>query len=168
MMYMKSACCVIPAHNRQAIHGLTDLFGVANRIAAENADTRLPVLRVRHWKLSETDEKVLCCFDSHPGYPEKPVVIVAPPCLGERPEDAVIRPMLNWLRARHARAAILASVCAGAFVLAHSGALDGRTVTTHWCLAEELAGRFPAVRIDADRLVIDDGDIVTAGADGMD
>jgi AraC-like DNA-binding protein len=36
--------------------------------------------------------------------------------------------------------------------------------TMHWCHAADFAVRFPAVRIDAERLIVDDGDIITAGA----
>ncbi len=154
---------IYPGAQLAAVHGLTDLFGVANRIAAGHASAGLPTLRVRHWKLSTTDDEPDCCFDSHPGYPEQPTVIVAPPCLAQRPEAAAIAPLAKWLRERHRRGVTLCSVCAGAFVLAHSGLLEGRTVTTHWYLAKELAERFPTIQVDADRLIVDDGDIITAG-----
>ncbi len=35
-----------------AVHGLTDLFGVANRIAAAHQSAQLPLLRVSHWQVS--------------------------------------------------------------------------------------------------------------------
>ena len=52
--------------------------------------------------------------------------------------------------------------CTGAYVLAAAGYLDGRTVTTHWNQAERLEQRFPALRVDADVLYIDDGDVLTS------
>ncbi len=58
---------------------------------------------------------------------------------------------------------MVAAVCGGVFVLADSGLLAGRRATTHWMFAEELGRRFPDVAVDADRLVIDDGDLITAG-----
>ncbi|HEY0119591.1 MAG TPA: helix-turn-helix domain-containing protein [Cellulomonas sp.] len=70
--------------------------------------------------------------------------------------------VLAALRAAHARGATLLSVCSGAFVLAAAGILDGRTVTTHWRHAAELARRFPRVTVDADVLFVDDGDVVTS------
>jgi len=57
----------------------------------------------------------------------------------------------------------LASVCAGAFPLAEAGLLDGRAVTTHWALATELAARFPQVQVLPERMLIDGGDLITAG-----
>lgn len=41
--------------------------------------------------------------------------------------------------------------------------MAGRPMTTHWAHAERLQDQFPQVRVDADRLVIDDGDVITAG-----
>jgi len=67
------------------------------------------------------------------------------------------------LVAWHAEGTLLCSVCAGAFLLAGTGLLDGRAATTHWTYAEALAARFPKLRVDVDKLVIDDGDIITAG-----
>ena len=70
--------------------------------------------------------------------------------------------------ARHLRR--LASVCTGAFVLAAAGLLDGRAATTHWHWAARLQALHPAVRIDGDRIFVQDGGIwtsagITAGID---
>jgi transcriptional regulator GlxA family with amidase domain len=56
----------------------------------------------------------------------------------------------------------LVSICTGAFVLAAAGLLDGRRATTHWEYAEQLAALRPAVRVDADVLFTDDGDVLTS------
>ena len=75
----------------------------------------------------------------------------------EEPADEV----LAAIRAAHARGARVLSVCSGAFVLAAAGLLDGRTATTHWMFADELARRYPAVTVDPSVLYIDDGDVMT-------
>jgi transcriptional regulator GlxA family with amidase domain len=41
-----------------------------------------------------------------------------------------------------------ASVCAGAFVLAAAGLLDGRRAATHWELAQDLACAYPDIDVD--------------------
>ncbi len=61
----------------------------------------------------------------------------------------------------------LLHMCRCVFV-GETGLLDGRSATTHWIYAEALAQQFPAVKVDVDKLIIDDGDIVTAGGDGLD
>jgi transcriptional regulator GlxA family with amidase domain len=64
----------------------------------------------------------------------------------------------------------VASVCAGAFLLAAAGLLDGRRVATHWELAGELARNFPDVTVDGDAIFAADGRVhtsagITAGID---
>ncbi|HEY2333412.1 MAG TPA: GlxA family transcriptional regulator [Solirubrobacterales bacterium] len=54
------------------------------------------------------------------------------------------------------------SVCAGAFLLAEAGLLDGKAATTHWAFCEELARRHPAVRVEPDRIFVRDGRIATS------
>ncbi|MEU4599467.1 helix-turn-helix domain-containing protein [Nocardia sp. NPDC023988] len=69
---------------------------------------------------------------------------------------------LAALRAAVARGVHVTSICSGAFVLAQAGLLDGRTATTHWGLAEELATAYPLVSVRADALFIEDGPVTTA------
>jgi len=62
------------------------------------------------------------------------------------------------------------SVCSGAFVLAEAGLLDGRRATTHWSRCDELAARYPKVRVESDPIFTRDGNVytsagVTAGMD---
>lgn len=75
-----------------------------------------------------------------------------------------------WLRATAARSRRYGSVCTGAFVLAASGLLHKRRVTTHWAAAERLAQVCPSAIIEADSLYVRDGKLrtaagVTAGLD---
>ncbi|RJO69024.1 helix-turn-helix domain-containing protein [Nocardia panacis] len=66
------------------------------------------------------------------------------------------------LHTAHARGARLIGLCLGAWAVAASGLADGREVTTHWATAEALAAAYPAVRVRADTLWTDLGDIVTS------
>ncbi|MEE1785367.1 helix-turn-helix domain-containing protein [Streptomyces sp. SP17BM10] len=77
----------------------------------------------------------------------------------EDPADARDPAVLAALRDAHARGVPIASLCAGAFVLAEAGLLDGREATTHWALAPELARRFPAVEVRPE--------VLFTGGDGL-
>ena len=48
-------------------------------------------------------------------------------------------------------------------MLARTGLLKGRSATTHWSYSEAFANRFPEVCVNTDELIIDLGDVVTAG-----
>lgn len=73
--------------------------------------------------------------------------------------------VLDALTTAHARGALVAGHCVGAFALAAAGLLDGRRATTHWRFARLLAERYPAVAVEPDALYVDEGRIATgAGA----
>jgi len=68
------------------------------------------------------------------------------------------------------RADRMATVCSGTFLLAATGLIDGRRVTTHWHRAHRLAQEFPTLQVEADAIYINDGNLwtsagVTAGID---
>ena len=80
------------------------------------------------------------------------------------------RALLSWLARAGGRVRRLASVCTGAFLLAEAGLLEGRTVTTHWAYAQQLARLHPEITVDPDPIFLTDGDLwtsagVTAGID---
>jgi len=78
--------------------------------------------------------------------------------------------LVAWVRQRAKKARRVASVCTGAFLLAASGALDGRRAATHWSVCTEFARRYPAVKVESDPIFVRDGPVwtsagVTAGID---
>lgn len=77
--------------------------------------------------------------------------------------------LADALHAASKRGARVMSICTGAFALAAAGLLDGRRATTHWRYADEFRRLFPAVKLDADVLFVDDGVLTSAGvAAGLD
>lgn len=70
--------------------------------------------------------------------------------------------LLSALRKANHQGAQIVGLCLGSFVLAAAGLLDGRPATTHWFWAEELARRYPLIRVDSDVLYVDDGNIITS------
>jgi transcriptional regulator GlxA family with amidase domain len=73
--------------------------------------------------------------------------------------------LIRGLRSAARRGTRIASICSGAFVLAAAGLLDGRSATTHWLAASELARRYPQIHVDPHVLYIDEGQVLTsAGA----
>jgi transcriptional regulator GlxA family with amidase domain len=86
--------------------------------------------------------------------------------------DAAVEAASAALRRLHDRrpGVRIASICTAAEVLARAGLLDDRPAATHWRHAPGFAARYPAVRVDAQVLYIDDGDVLTAAgaASGVD
>lgn len=151
---------IYPGAQIAALHGLTDLFAVANRLAAQHPDAQLPVLRVSHWQ-AEGDGEPQRVFDSHPGASGPLFAVLIPPSLATLPDPERLQPLIQWIRSQHRAGAVLGSVCIGVFLLAASGLLEGRDVTTHWTYAPLLAKAYPALLVKADSPIIDDGDLIT-------
>lgn len=71
------------------------------------------------------------------------------------------RALVAFIKERGARARYLASHCAGAFLLGKAGLLDGKRATTYIGGAEPLQKMFPKARVEGDKHVVVDGNLVT-------
>src|SRR5258707_10420371 len=153
-----------PGAQVACILGLTDLFGVASTIALDQRRSGQSPLRVTHWQpLHSRDANLSCIYDGAPRGSPKPRTLIIPPTMVDLPDPDVPAGVVSWVRNRHAAGATLVSLCSGAFILAETGLVDGKSVATHQICAEALAKRFPQIVVDVNRRIIDHGDIVTAG-----
>jgi transcriptional regulator GlxA family with amidase domain len=78
-------------------------------------------------------------------------------------DPAINRTVSRWITSRAARIRRIASVCTGIYLLAPTGLLNGRKVTTHWRFAPDVARRFPELNVNPDALFLKDGPFYTAG-----
>jgi transcriptional regulator GlxA family with amidase domain len=73
--------------------------------------------------------------------------------------------VLDFVRKGLETARRVASTCMGTFTLAEAGILEGRHATTHWQYAKALQEQFPNVKVETDRIFIEDNGVWTsAGA----
>jgi len=88
-------------------------------------------------------------------------ILVVPGGWGTRKE--IKNPaMLNWLRIRALEVETLTSVCTGSMLLGFAGLLDGCHATTHWRSLDWMRESFPAVTVEYDKHVVEDGRIFTS------
>ena len=71
--------------------------------------------------------------------------------------------VIDWLKNRYREGAHIATICSGAFVLAETGLLDGKTATTHWAFADQFKKRYPRIELKAERLITDEGNLFCSG-----
>jgi transcriptional regulator GlxA family with amidase domain len=81
-----------------------------------------------------------------------------------------VRKLSEWLAKNADSVRRITTICTGIYGVAPSGFLDGRSVTTHWRFAKDVARRFPKLRVDPKSLYIRDGKFwtsagVTSGID---
>jgi transcriptional regulator GlxA family with amidase domain len=71
--------------------------------------------------------------------------------------------VIDWIEKQYKHGAEIASICTGAFLLASSGLLDGKTCSTHWAVANDFRNLFPDVNLQTDKLITDENGIYTNG-----
>jgi transcriptional regulator GlxA family with amidase domain len=75
--------------------------------------------------------------------------------------------LVDWLRERHKRGALLCSACSGIFLLAETGLFDGKAVTVHYGYARKFTETYPAIPTDPERVLVISGrheELITSGA----
>lgn len=90
--------------------------------------------------------------------------LLVPGAVDQYPDGPVARidhDVVAWLKTAAPPARRVASVCAGAHLLAAAGLLDGKTATTHWSTAAQLAADHPAVTVDPDPIFVRSGKVWT-------
>src|SRR6185369_13666994 len=73
------------------------------------------------------------------------------------------KPLIEWIREQYKHGAEIASICTGAFLLASSGLLNGKSCSTHWAVADDFRSMFPDVNLRTDKLITDENGIYTNG-----
>jgi transcriptional regulator GlxA family with amidase domain len=96
-------------------------------------------------------------------------MVLVPGVDHRRPHDLIGRrdefaPEFELMRALHLRGVRLAATCSGTYLLAMTGLLDGRRATTSWWMAGAFRRYFPAVRLEEQSLLVEDGNLITTGA----
>ena len=71
--------------------------------------------------------------------------------------------LITWIKQQYKSGAEIASICTGAFLLAATGLLEGKTCSTHWNAANDFRRMFPNVNLQIDKLVTAEPGIYTNG-----
>jgi len=71
--------------------------------------------------------------------------------------------LISWIKEQYKMGAEIASICTGAFLLAATGLLDGKTCSTHWNTATDFRRLFPNVHLQIDKLITAEPGIYTNG-----
>jgi transcriptional regulator GlxA family with amidase domain len=150
------------------LSALLDVFGTANELTGDQAPLQVRAIGVR--RRVRTDRGLLVPVEPA-GDRRAPDVLVAP-ALGTKTPEALqaalkrrdVQDAVSLLRERGAGGTRLAAACTGTFMLAASGALDGRKATTTWWLAPLFRQLYPQIRLDESRMLVPEGRVVTAGA----
>jgi len=69
----------------------------------------------------------------------------------------------DWIIKQYKNGSEIATMCSGAFMLASTGLLDGKSCSTHWNYANKFRALYPNVNLQPDELITDENGIYTNG-----
>lgn len=88
-------------------------------------------------------------------------ILVVPGGLGTRVQRLNTR-LVGWIGERARQVETLTSVCTGSLLLGQAGLLDGRRATTHFAALDLMRKLFPAIKVEADLHVVEEGNVLTS------
>lgn len=90
--------------------------------------------------------------------PQPGVIVIG----GQTSEESWEQRALDWIRRAAGKAALTASVCTGAYLLAKSGLLDGRRATTNRNAYDDFEKSFPRITLVRGVRFVDAGSVASA------
>src|SRR5215472_13708864 len=152
---------VVPPVDELDLVGPLQVFSSVNRLAGEPVYTVEVVTNTKHRRVDGESgmltfmgqghfQRVRGKFDS--------VLLVC----GVATRQAHDPALFAWLRKISTSVRRLGAVCVGAFLFAEAGLLNNRRATAHWKFGQELARRYPKVKVEFERLWVRDGNIYTS------
>lgn len=159
---MKVSLVVLDGVQALDVAGPLDVFSEANQFLEKEDRYEVTLVGARPDTVtcsSGMEIKVHCDFRNFTGESDLLLVAGGPRFPEYQPEPAFV----EWLRVQARGAVRFGAVCNGVFLLAHTGLLEGREVTTHWSHVDRLARQFPGLNVSPDTLFIQDGNLFTCG-----
>ncbi len=91
--------------------------------------------------------------------------LVIIPAIDDPTEEIILKnkKAITWIKQMYEKGSDLASICTGAFILAETGLVNHKTVTTHWIAKDFFEERYPKVKLNIDNIIIDQGRICSSG-----
>lgn len=165
---MKHLTIVVPDgdNNLSSIVGAYKIFSRANAIWKDKGKKELFTIQLAG--LSEKVEFYDGLFNVKPHTSISAITktnLIIIPSLNHNYQSSVKnnQPLIEWIRKQYQQGAEVASICTGAFLLASSGLLDGKSCSTHWSAADTFRTLFPKVNLEPDKLITDENGIYTNG-----
>ena len=90
-------------------------------------------------------------------YPIDTLIIAGKPVEYKFRKDVLI-----WLKEQSLKVQRICSMCAGAFILADAGILNGKRAVTHWQLCDRMAEEYPKIKVDKAAIFVKDGNVYTS------
>jgi transcriptional regulator GlxA family with amidase domain len=95
---------------------------------------------------------------------KKPDLIIIPAISGNLDKAiALNQGFIPWIVRNYKDGAEVASLCIGAFLLAETGLMNGKSCSTHWLFANIFREKYPDVELTDDKIVTEQNGLYTSG-----
>ena len=167
---MKHISVVIPKGEivLSCLDGVYKVFGTANTYLKESGEREDDYFKIDLVGIEEETSIYQGVFGIHPNrlidQVRKTDLVIIPAIsgdIGAQLQDNA--PYFDWIRKMYSLGAEVASLCMGAFILASTGLVDGKSCTTHWLGIEGFEMMFPQVNLVPEKVVTDENGIYTSG-----
>ncbi|MCF3102109.1 GlxA family transcriptional regulator [Streptomyces roseoverticillatus] len=148
---------VFPDVDLLDVTGPAEVFALANRETAGRAGYQVRLAGPAAGEVrTSAGVRLLAdlAFDEVGGRVDTLLVPGAVDMTDDGPVARIDTDVVAWVKQTAAHTRRVASVCVGAHVLAAAGLLDGKTATTHWSTAAQLAAEHPSVTVDPDPIFV--------------
>lgn len=165
---MKHLTILVPngENNLSSIVGAYKIFSKANAFWKEKGTEELFTIQLAGLSKKVEFYNGLFSVKPHTSIAEitKTNLIIIP-SLNHNYQESVEqnKPLIDWIEKQYKQGAEIASICTGAFLLAASGLLDGKSCSTHWSANDNFRAMFPKVKMENDKLITDENGIYTNG-----
>ena len=147
-----------------SIIGIMDIFSIVNNFClADDQNLRFDV-KILQIQKRVKNYNIQLDFHTHPLDTNMSFdMIIVPPLIDIEHKFDTDKTLLAWLKRENLKGTLIGSVCIGTYILAQAGLLEGKQATSHWVIEEKLKADFPNIRLDIDKLIVEDENIITAG-----
>src|ERR1700722_1168795 len=115
-------------------------------------------------KIEVNDGSISIHTDVHIKDIKKTDLIIIPAISGDiKTALKLNKDFIPWIIQQYKNGAEVASLCIGAFLLASTGLLDGKTCSTHWQHVDEFKKMFPEVNVADEKIITIQNGLYTSG-----
>jgi len=147
-----------------SILGMLDIFSIVNHFCLVDNNDFLFHVDILHTHTNIHNFNIQINFNSKALLQEMDYdIIIIPPLIDLEHRFEKNDKLIQWLQRQHQNKTTITSVCVGAYILAQAGLLNNKQATTHWVIEKKLKKDFPKIKLMIDKLIVEDGNIITAG-----
>ena len=164
---MKQVSIIIPRKVILAsLEGTRQIFAMANNFMAQQGAQ--PLFNIKLVGIDATTPAAGGLFTVNAemtiNVVTKTDLVIIPAVDGDLPEAIEInKEFVPWITKQYAQGAEIASLCVGAFLLASTGLLNGKSCSTHWVAENQFRQMFPEVNLVTQKIITEDSGIYSSG-----